>query len=135
MNKGTEQAMEKKKVLVVDDSILVRFVVADELTKLGYEAISANTAEKALKACRSKKPDLVLLDVMLPDIDGFETCRRLKSDPETRYIPVVFMTAKDKEQDIQAGRQAGGAGYLVKPFESDELSKILVKHIGRSGLW
>ena len=127
--------MQKKTILVVDDSILVRFVVIDELKKLGYESISANTGEKAIKLSKSKKPGLILLDVMLPDINGFEVCKRLKEDPDTRYIPVIFMTAKDKPQDIDAGKQAGGNGYLVKPFESEELSRVLTKYLGRGNLW
>ena len=127
--------MGKKKILIVDDSILVRFVVSDELTKLGYEPLTATNADKAFKMCRSKKPDLILLDVMLPGMDGFEACRRLKADPDMKGIPVIFMTAKDQEQDMQTGRQAGGSGYLVKPFESDELSRTISKFIGRPGLW
>jgi CheY-like chemotaxis protein len=125
--------LEKKKILVVDDSILVRYVVCDELGKLGYETLTANTSGKAIKMGKTQRPALILLDVMLPDADGFETCRRLKADPDTKNIPVVFMTAKDKDQDIQAGREAGGAGYLVKPFEGDEMIKTVTRLIGKSG--
>ncbi len=124
--------MSKKKVLIVDDSGLVRLVVRDELSKAGYDTYTASSGDKAIKFCKTNKPDLILLDVMLPGINGFETCERLKNDPETKRIPVVFMTAKDHPEDIQSGKRAGAAGYLIKPFEGDELQKTVSKLISKS---
>ena len=127
--------MSKGKILIVDDSGLVRLVVSDELIKLGYETIKATNSDQAIKMCQKKKPDLVLMDVMLPGRDGFETCKLLKQNTDTKFIPVIFMTAKDKPQDYQAGKRAGGVGYLTKPFETEELKEMITKHIGRKSLW
>ena len=127
--------MAKKKVLIVDDSGLVRLIVSDELSKLGYDTYTASNADKALKICKTKKPDLILLDVMLPGINGFEACKLLKADPDTRKIPVVFVTAKDHPEDIQDGKRAGGVDYLIKPFVGGELQKTVVKIIGRAENW
>ena len=127
--------MSKGKILIVDDSGLVRLVVSDELIKLGYETLKATNSDQAIKMCQRKKPDLVLMDVMLPGKDGFETCKIIKSDPDTKFIPIVFMTAKDKPQDYVAGKRAGGCGYLTKPFETEELKEIISKYMGRNTLW
>ena len=127
--------MSKGKILIVDDSGLVRLVVSDELIKLGYETLKATNSDQAIKICKAKKPDLILMDVMLPGRDGFETCKMIKTDPDTKYIPVVFMTAKDKPQDYQSGKRAGGVGYLTKPFETEDLKEIINKHMGKHTLW
>ena len=119
-------------VLVVDDSGLIRLVVSDELHKKGYDAITASDGLKALRVASSKNPDLILLDVMLPGMDGFETCRRLKQDAVTKSIPVVFMTSKDKKEDTAKGMQVGAAAYLIKPFEGDELYRTVSKIIGKA---
>ena len=119
-------------VLIVDDSGLIRLVVSDELHKKGYDTVTASDGTKALRVAASKNPDLILLDVMLPGMDGFETCRRLKQDPATKNIPIVFMTARDKKEDASKGMQAGASAYLVKPFEGDELYRTVSKLIGNA---
>jgi DNA-binding response OmpR family regulator len=121
--------MEKKTILIVDDSGLLRLIVSDELGKMGYNTITAATGEKALKIISSQKPDLILLDVIMPGPNGFEICRQLKSNSATSGIPVIFMTAKDEKQDMISGKQAGGAGYLTKPFEIEELRQCIMKNI------
>ncbi|MCK5706546.1 MAG: response regulator [Candidatus Aureabacteria bacterium] len=127
--------MSKKKILIVDDSGLVRLVVSDELSKLGYDTYIASNADKALKSCKSKKPDLILLDVMLPGTNGFELCKKIKGDPDIKDVPIVFMTAKDQPQDLLEGKRAGGCAYLIKPFEGDELQRTVSKFIGKGDVW
>ena len=84
--------------------------------KQGYQAIPAETGEEGLRLIRSEKPDLIVLDLMLPGVDGLEVCRTLKRDPATEAIPLVMLTAKGEESDIVTGLELGADDYLTKPF-------------------
>src|SRR6201999_1373833 len=88
----------------------------------------------ALKVTAKAKPDLILLDIVMPEMDGLETCRRLKEDPETRDIPVLFITARNETQYIVAGFQAGGADYVIKPFNDGEIVSRVTTHLLSSRL-
>ena len=108
--------MAKESILVVDDEREILELVRYNLTKEGYSVVCVETGEDALSAARLKLPDLVLLDLMLPGVDGLEVCRKLKADPKTQEIPVVMLTAKGGEGDIVAGLELGAADYVTKPF-------------------
>ncbi|OGR13741.1 MAG: hypothetical protein A2277_04130 [Desulfobacterales bacterium RIFOXYA12_FULL_46_15] len=108
-------------ILVVDDVAQNRKLLTGLLTKQGYRVRPASDGALALRSAVLKPPDLVLLDVMMPGIDGFETCRRLKNDPATRDIPVIFMTALNDVQDKLKGFEAGGVDYIIKPFSKPEV--------------
>jgi putative two-component system response regulator len=114
--------LERPKVLVVDDHPSSRMTAVALLSVEGYEVLEADSGPTALEAVVSGKPDLVLLDVMMPGMDGFEVCRRLKQDEQTRLIPIVFVTALDDRRARLRGIEAGGDDFLTKPFDQLELS-------------
>jgi two-component system phosphate regulon response regulator PhoB len=106
----------RETVLVVDDERDILELVKYNLDKEGYQVTVVATGEDALVATRTKLPDIVILDLMLPGVDGLEVCRRLKSDPKTSSIPIVMLTAKGEEADVVSGLELGAADYVTKPF-------------------
>ena len=108
--------MSRETVLVVDDERDILELVKYNLDKEGYQVTTVATGEDALLATRSKMPDIIVLDLMLPGVDGLEVCRRLKSDPKTSAIPIVMLTAKGDEADVVTGLELGAADYVTKPF-------------------
>ena len=116
-------------LLVVDDNAINLGVVAEHLVDLGYQVLVALDGEEALRRAAFGRPDLILLDGMMPGIDGFETCRRLKAEPETRDIPVIFMTALDDVADKVAAFDAGGVDFISKPFQFRELLARVRTHL------
>ena len=117
--------MAAKHVLVVDDEEDILELVRYNLAKDGFRVSCAQTGEEALKAARTRRPDLILLDLMLPGVDGLEVCKLLKKDRETERIPVVMLTAKGEESDIVAGLELGAEDYVTKPFSP----KVLIARI------
>ena len=108
-------------MLIVDDIAANRNVLGETLERDQYEVLMAPDGETALKVARKAKPDLILLDVMIPGMDGFETCRRLKKDPETESIPVVFISAQNETRSMIDGFKAGGVDYITKSFQAEEV--------------
>jgi two-component system OmpR family response regulator len=104
-------------VLVVDDERSIRLLCRVNLNASGMDVIEAADGREALDQARKAKPDLVLLDVMMPEVDGWTVARELAADERTRDIPVVFLTARADPADRRLGEQLGGVGYLVKPFD------------------
>lgn len=117
--------MAKEKILVVDDEEDIAELVRYNLSREGYRTLSAETGEKALRLARTEKPDLVVLDLMLPGMDGLEVTRAMKGDAELRRIPIVMLTAKGGEPDIVAGLELGADDYIVKPFST----RVLVARV------
>lgn len=106
-----------KKILLADDEEPVRALVAATLKNDNrYQLLEARNGMEALELARRERPDLVLLDVVMPHIDGFEVCRQLKADPATRHITVIMLTALAQEADKERGQQVGADGYFTKPF-------------------
>ena len=116
-------------VLVVDDTPANLRVIVDQLEEQGFRVAVAEDGEEAIRRAQRIRPDLILLDVMLPGIDGFETCRRLKADELTRDTPVVFMTALTDSADKVKGFAAGGVDYVTKPFEAQEVMARVRTHL------
>jgi two-component system phosphate regulon response regulator PhoB len=108
--------MAKESVLVVEDVEEIQELIRYNLSREGYPVQVVATGEEALKLARSARPDLIILDLMLPGIDGLEVCRELRNDPETREIPIVMATAKGEEADIVTGLELGADDYITKPF-------------------
>jgi two-component system OmpR family response regulator len=108
------------RVLVVDDEAPITDLLSTALRYMGYEVTTARTGMAALESASRTPPDLVVLDVMLPDIDGFEVCRRLRADGD--FVPVIFLTARDAEDDRVTGFIRGGDDYVTKPFSLEELT-------------
>jgi two-component system, OmpR family, alkaline phosphatase synthesis response regulator PhoP len=115
-------------ILVVDDDPKIVRVVEINLTQAGYQVRTAADGEEALAAATQERPDLVLLDVMMPRLDGFDTLKRLKADPALTDIPVVMLTARAQDEDVFEGYGTGAQWYLTKPFEPEELRQV-VRHL------
>lgn len=110
-----------KKILVVDDEKHIVRLVQVNLERAGYEVVTAYDGEEALQKVKQERPDLIVLDVMMPKMDGFEVMKHLKADPTTRDIPVIMLTAKAQDADVFRGWQTGVDCYLTKPFNPLEL--------------
>lgn len=117
------------KVLMVDDTPANIDVLRKVLSIEGYRLSFANSGEKALKIVERAIPDLILLDVMMPGMDGFETCRHLKTDEKTRDIPIIFITAKTDMEDLVEGFKAGAVDYITKPFRQEEVCMRVRTHL------
>jgi two-component system alkaline phosphatase synthesis response regulator PhoP len=120
-----------KRILVVDDERAIVRLVEVNLLRQGYEVVAAYDGKEALEKVDSEHPDLIVLDVMMPYMDGFEVLQHLKKNPETRDIPVIMLTAKAQDADVFRGWQSGVDCYLTKPFNPMELIAF-VKRIFKS---
>jgi two-component system, sensor histidine kinase and response regulator len=118
---NTDYHPNDMKVLMVDDNIANLAVLSDILKEENFEISAATSGEMALKIVKRFLPDLILLDIMMPGINGYETCEKLKSDPETSDIPVIFLSAKVETDDIVKGFQVGGVDYITKPYYQKEV--------------
>ncbi|MBU4224660.1 MAG: response regulator [Chloroflexi bacterium] len=110
------------KILIAEDERDIRDLIIFTLRFSGYEVVAASNGEEAIQLARQEMPDLILLDVRMPRKTGYEACAAIKADEKTRNIPVIFLSAKGQESEIQAGLQAGAVEYLLKPFVPDQLS-------------
>ena len=119
--KAAHGEQKKNKVLVVDDSKISRKVIAIALNGKGYEIIEATNATEALIKLTQESPDLILLDVVLPDIDGYQLLSAIKGSETSKHIPVIMLTAKDSLRDVIKGKMMGSQSYLIKPFDSEDL--------------
>jgi len=120
----------KKTILVVDDMSQIRTILRFNLEKKGYNVIDADCGKKALEhASGGNTPDLIILDIMMPKMDGYEVLRRLRASDETRHIPVIFLTAKTQKKDVLKGIRAGGNDYVVKPYKFEVLHEKIRKFI------
>ena len=117
--------MAGKKILVVDDSPTDRHHLSEMLAKKGYQVITAENAEDAISKAKSGRPDLILMDVVMPGVNGFQATRALTSDEATKHIPVVLCTSKNQETDKVWGKRQGAKDYLTKPVDEATLLKTL----------
>jgi two-component system alkaline phosphatase synthesis response regulator PhoP len=108
--------MAKETILVVEDEEDIRELLKYNLEKEGYQVFAAATGEEGLRAVRDRRPDLILLDLMLPGLDGLEVCRRIRGEAQTQPLPIIMLTAKGEEADIVTGLELGADDYIVKPF-------------------
>jgi two-component system alkaline phosphatase synthesis response regulator PhoP len=113
--------MSKGKILVVDDENYILHILDFSLGAEGYEVITAEDGEEAICKARDERPDLVVLDVMMPKLDGFEVCRTLKRDPDLNGTPVILLSAKSRDIDQKQGYEAGADDYITKPFSPGRL--------------
>ncbi len=113
--------MARKKILIVEDEKDIVVMVEYNLRKEGYTTVSVLTGKGAVAAAKKEKPDLVILDLMLPDIDGFEVCKNLKANDITKHMPIIMLTAKSREADKVTGLELGADDYVTKPFSPREL--------------
>ena len=113
--------MTIKRVLIVDDSPTERHVLNDMLTKAGYEVVASDNGEDAILKAKTVKPDLILMDVVMPGLNGFQATRAISRDPATRSVPIILCTSKTQETDKIWGMRQGARDYIVKPVDPTEL--------------
>lgn len=122
------------RILIVDDESAIRLVCQLNLDSAGFQTLEAADGEKALALARAEHPDLILLDVMLPGVDGLRVAEELAASPETREIPILFISARSDRADEARGYEAGGLGYITKPFDPEDLIarvREVLERIGR----
>jgi two-component system alkaline phosphatase synthesis response regulator PhoP len=120
-----EEQKAGKKVLIIDDDRMLHGMLQPILNSFGFEVLSALNGEEGLQLASSGRPDVIVLDVIMPKMKGREVCKRLKESPDTKNIPVLFLTSKDSEDDIKAELEVGAAGHLTKPVQP----AVLVRRI------
>lgn len=119
------------KILIAEDERDIRELVTFTLQFAGYEVVAAGNGEEAVQLAQQEMPDLIILDVRMPRMTGYEACALLKKGPKTAHIPVVFLSAKGQEVEIQTGLQVGADEYLLKPFAPDQLIAHVQKMLSR----
>ncbi|MBT8352821.1 MAG: response regulator [Deltaproteobacteria bacterium] len=118
-----------KRILIVDDDPSIMVALQFLMEEQGYGVMTAESGEIALEMIYQYKPDIVLLDIMLPGIDGWEVCKLVRLNPECQHIKIIFLTAKSSEADIIKGLELGGDAYITKPFLNDELVAMVKEHL------
>ena len=113
--------MSIRKILIVDDSPTERHVLNDMLTKAGYEVVASDNGEDAILKVKTAKPDVILMDIVMPGLNGFQATRAISRDPQTRSVPIIICTSKSQETDKIWGMRQGARDYIVKPVNRDEL--------------
>jgi len=119
------------KILAVDDDTTTLGLLEFLLTKHGYEITTCNNGQEGVKKAQQIKPEVIILDVMMPEMDGIDVCKKLRSLPETINIPILFLSALGQDVEVMRGLMAGSDGYIVKPFEPDDLLNQIAKLIER----
>jgi CheY-like chemotaxis protein len=119
------------KILVAEDERDIRDLIAFTLQFAGHQVLTANNGEEAVQMTQKEIPDLVLTDVRMPKMTGYEACKIIKADPTTQHIPVVFLSAKGQEAEVQTGLDSGADEYLLKPFAPDQLTRKVAEILGR----
>ena len=121
--------MAKAKILLIDDRRTVLQLLEAIFKIRGYELLYAENGQQGMALARQEQPDLILLDVMMPEIDGFKVCQYLKGQPETAHIPVVFLSARGAADDLEAGCRVGAQGFLTKPFLAGEVLAMVERQL------
>lgn len=124
------------KILIAEDEPDIRDLITFTLRFAGYEVVAASNGEEAVELARQEMPDMILLDVRMPKKTGYEACQMIKADPQMKDIPVLFLSAKGQESEIQTGLQAGATEYLLKPFAPDllvhRIQEVLAQTVKKS---
>jgi len=117
--------IDNAKVLVIDDEPEITEIVQTFLSEAGYRVLVENSSRNAVDKARGFKPDVILLDIMMPDIDGYNICQELKKDPEFVDTPIIFLTGKDRSDDMGRSFKSGGDMFIKKPFSCERLLEIV----------
>ena len=120
---------EEKRILIADDDPVILRLIQVNLELEGYQVLTANNGIEAVEAATKELPDLVILDIMMPRLDGYQACEQLKTAEATKHIPVIFLSAKAQQGDVEKGQSFGVAAYLTKPFDPSELLEVVERHV------
>ena len=126
--------MAKKRLLIIDDEKDFVDTLTERLEAKGYEIIKAFDGIDGLNKAHAARPDLILLDIMMPEMSGFDVCEKLKVDEQYKNIPIIMLTAKFQPSDIEFGKEMGAEAYLTKPIELDELSSKISELLKEKGI-
>ena len=118
----------QKKILIVDDEMSVRFLLK-RLLRRNYNVLEAINGEEAVDMARGEKPDIILMDIMMPKVDGYTACYTIKKDPLTKVIPIVMLTALGQELNVKLGKEIGADGYMTKPFSPQVLVDTIAQFL------
>ncbi len=121
-----------KRVLVVDDEKFVRELIKIKLGRCGLTVLEATNGLEAVEMARTLKPDMILMDVMMPKMNGFEACEKLKADPDTARIPIIMLTARGEQANLEKGLALGATDYMSKPFSPQKLAELVIEILQRS---
>ncbi|MCC7491452.1 MAG: response regulator [Fimbriimonadaceae bacterium] len=119
-----------KKILVADDEPHIVRLLKDVLSRRGYEVITAEAGDRAVALAKSEVPALIFLDVMMPNLSGFEACQQIRSEPALAGVPIFLLTARGQERDVEQGKQVGADRYLTKPFSPRQLADLVDAALG-----
>ena len=118
------------RILIVDDSPSQLMGIRRIVEKLGHEALTAEDGAAGVELAKKELPDLILMDVVMPNLNGFQATRSISREPTTKHIPVILVTTKDQETDRMWGMRQGARAYLTKPFSEEELSEVIASNLG-----
>ncbi len=119
-----------KKILVVDDEVHIVRILRDTLSRRGYEVLTAGDGDEAVRLAKAETPDLIFLDVMMPNMTGFEACELMRQEATLAATPIFLLTARGQERDVQYGEQVGATRYLTKPFSPRQLAALVDETLG-----
>jgi DNA-binding response OmpR family regulator len=122
--------MVAKRILICDDDPVILRLLEVNLQLEGFNVLLAHHGEEALEVASRESPDLIVLDIMMPRLDGYQTCRRLREQDNTKDIPIVFLSAKAQASDVELGKSYGVDDYLTKPFDPDDLIELVNRFVG-----
>ncbi len=117
--------IDNAKILVIDDEPEITEIVQTFLSEAGYQVLVENSSQEAVKKAKNFKPDVILLDIMMPGVDGYNICQQLKNDPEFANTPIIFLTGKDRGDDMGRSFKSGGDMFIKKPFSCERLLEIV----------
>ena len=120
------------RILIVDDSPSQLMGIRRIVEKLGHEALTAEDGAAGVEAAKRELPDLILMDVVMPNLNGFQATRSITREPTTKHIPVILVTTKDQDTDRVWGMRQGARAYLTKPFSEEELATVITGHVGNA---
>ena len=121
------------RILIVDDSPSQLMGIRRIVEKLGHEALTAEDGAAGVELAKKELPDLILMDVVMPNLNGFQATRSISREPSTKHIPVILVTTKDQDTDRMWGMRQGARAYLTKPFSEEELSEVIAGNLGAGG--
>jgi len=116
---------DKKSILIIDDEVGLRNLLKFRLVSFGYDVLMAEDGYVGIEMAKTMKPDLIILDIMMPYFNGIDVCKKLKSDYATKDIPVIFLSVLAQKEDIEMGKQAGGEFFLTKPYDPEKLNFVI----------